>query len=82
MVNKMELNREKIVRELDSFHHRVLNSKLAERMTERDIMAIINAAALIIEDGKRIEELTKTLNRLEVDYNELYEFMESERLQK
>ena len=72
----MELNREKIVRELDNFHHRVLNSKLAERMTERDITAIINAAALIIEDEKKIEELTRKLNHLEIAYNELYEFME------
>jgi hypothetical protein len=60
----MELDRQKIVRELDSFHHHVLNSKLAERITEREIMAIINAAALIIEDGKRIEELIKENERL------------------
>lgn len=81
-MNKMGLDRQKIVRELDNFHHRVLNSKLAERITEREIMAIINAAALIIEDEKKIEELTRKLNHLEIAYNELYEFMESERWQK
>ena len=78
----MELNREKIVRELDNFHHRVLNSKLAERITEREIMAIINAAALLIEDDKKIKELTTELNHQQTAYNELYELLESERLQK
>ena len=78
----MELNRERIVRELDSFHHRVLNSKLAERITEREIMAIINAAALLIEDEKKIKELNERVVRQEIAYNELYEFLEGERLKK
>lgn len=60
----MELNRDKIVRELDNFHHRVLNSKLAEKITEREIIAIINAAALLIEDEKKIKELTEENERL------------------
>ena len=50
-------NRDKVIRELDAFHHRVLNSKLAEKITEKEIMAIINAASILIEDEKKIKEL-------------------------
>ena len=74
----MELNRERIVRELDNFHHRALNSKLAERITEREIMAIINAANLLIEDEKKIKKLTEELAHQEIAYNELYELTTEE----
>lgn len=53
----MEFNRKKVIRELDALHHRILNSKLAEKITEKEILAIINAASFLIEDGKKIKEL-------------------------
>lgn len=74
----MELNRDKIIRELDKLHYYILNTNLAEKIGERDIMTIINAAALLIEDEKIIKELTEELNRQEIAYNELYEFTTEE----
>ena len=57
----MELNRQNIIRELEKFHNRILNGSLAEKITEREIITIINAATLLIEDEKIIKELTKKL---------------------
>lgn len=78
----MELDRQRILRELSAFHNHILNSKLAERITEKEIMVVIHAAKLLIEDERKIKELTQELNRRQTAYNELYEYMESERLQK
>lgn len=52
----MELNRDKVIRELDKLHYYILNTNLAERISDRDIMTIINAATLLVEDEKRIKE--------------------------
>ena len=43
----MELNAEQIKKALECFHHRILNTKLAEKVTESEMMAIIDALALI-----------------------------------
>ncbi len=67
----MEFNRKKVIRELDALHHRILNSKLAEKITEKEIMAIINAAILLIEDGKEIKELTEEAERLNTNMDSM-----------
>lgn len=54
---KAMLNRDKVVRELDRLHRYILNSGLAEKITERDIMAIVNAATLLIADEKEIKKV-------------------------
>ena len=61
----MEINRKRVVRELDELYHHILNNKLADKITEREIMAIINAAALLVEDDKRISKLTEENERLQ-----------------
>lgn len=53
----MELNRDQIIKALECFRHRILNSKLAEQVYEEDMMSIINALALI----KELTEENKTL---------------------
>ena len=58
----MELNRINTIRELEKFHNRILNGSLAEKISEREIITIINAAALLIEDEKIIKELTEKLS--------------------
>lgn len=78
----MELNRNRIVRELDNFHQRILNSKLAERITEREIMAIVNAATLLIEDEENIKALAEELASQQIAYNEIYELLVGERSKK
>ena len=45
----MELNREQIVKALDAFHNRILSGKLAEKVTESEMMAVVDALALIRE---------------------------------
>lgn len=57
----MEINRERTIRELEKFHNRILNSSLAEKITEREITTVINAATLLIEDEKIIKELEERL---------------------
>ena len=69
----MELNRDKVIRELDKLYYYILNTNLTDRISERDITTIINAATLLIEDGRKIKELTEKLNHLEIAYNDLYE---------
>jgi hypothetical protein len=69
----VELNRDKLLRELDKLYYYILNTNLTDRISERDITTIINAAALLVEDGKIIKELTEKLNHSEIAYNDLYE---------
>jgi regulator of replication initiation timing len=57
----MELNRENIIKALDCFHSRILNSNLAEKVTENEIMAVINALSLINELTEEVENLTTTV---------------------
>lgn len=65
----MELDMEQIVKTLECFHHRILNSDLAEKITEQEMMAIIDAIALIrnldysrkclLEDRERTHRIIK-----------------------
>lgn len=52
----MELNREQIVKALDAFHDRILNSKLAEKVTESEMMAVVDALTLINDLVKELFE--------------------------
>jgi Asp-tRNA(Asn)/Glu-tRNA(Gln) amidotransferase C subunit len=62
---KMEnLNAEQVKRGLECFHLRILNTNLAEKITESEIMAIINALALITSQEQRIKELTEENEKL------------------
>jgi hypothetical protein len=45
----MKLNREQIIKALECFHQRILNTELAEKITESEITAVLNAIALIKE---------------------------------
>lgn len=61
----MELNREQIKKDLDCFHQRILNTNLAEKITETEVMSLTDALSLITQQ--------------ETEYNELYELCESYR---
>lgn len=50
----MELNREQIVKALECFHQRILKTGLAEKVTEADMMAIVDALALIRELSEKL----------------------------
>lgn len=78
----MELNAEQIKKALECFHQRILNTDLAEKVTEGEMMSIINALALITSQEQRIEELEaeckqwrsdweKYQKRWEIAYDEL-----------
>ena len=56
---KMELNAEQIKKALDSFHKRILETDLAEKIYETEIVAIIDALALINSQEQSIKELTE-----------------------
>lgn len=56
----MELNREQIINGLGRFHQRILDSKLAEQIYYEEMMALIDAIALI-------EELVKENERIKPD---------------
>lgn len=58
----MELNREQIVKALDAFHNRILSGKLAEKVTESEMMAVVDALALIRELTEENERLTALLD--------------------
>ena len=60
----MELNREQIIKALECFHQRILKTNLAEKVTESEIMAVINALSLI-------KELTEENERLRAENDEL-----------
>ena len=48
---------EQIIKALECFHHRILKSKLAEKVTEDEITSIINAIIIIKEQQAEIERL-------------------------
>lgn len=63
-----ELNREDIIKALECFHTRILNTKIAEKITETEIMAIINALALIKDQAEQIFKLENRLKECENGY--------------
>jgi hypothetical protein len=60
----MEFDTEQIIKALECFHSRILNSNLAEKITEGEIMSIINALVLI----KELTEENERLNRIIESY--------------
>lgn len=56
----MELNREQIINGLGRFHQRILDSNLAEQIYYEEMMALIDAIALI-------KELVKENERIKAD---------------
>lgn len=66
--NMPELNRELIIKALECFHLRILNTKLAEKITETEIMAIINALTLIKDQAEQIFKLENRLKECENGY--------------
>ena len=60
-----EFNREDIIKALECFHQRILNTNLAEKITETEIIAIIDAIDLIkqlTEEKRQIfEEIEKKI---------------------
>jgi hypothetical protein len=66
-LNREEI-REEIIKGLECFHTRILNTKLAEKITETEIMTIINALTLIeqLTEEKReiFEEIEYILNHI------------------
>ena len=74
----MQLNREQIIKALEYFHQRILNTNLAEKVTESEMMAIIDALSLIKElTGEKSKasevarEIFKEFERL-MENNEVY----------
>ena len=61
------LNAEQVKKALDQFHHRILNTNLAEKITESEMMAIIDALALINSQEQRIGELAEENERLRAE---------------
>ena len=66
-----ELNREQIIKALECFHHRILNTKLAEKITESEMMAVIDALSLIKELTQANEMLSESYDHLEKTKDEL-----------
>lgn len=52
-----ELKPEDVMRALECFHNRILNTDLAAKITEQEMMAVICAIALLREKDARIAEL-------------------------
>lgn len=74
----MELNRERIIKALECFHQRILNTDLAKKITESEMMAVLDAIALInelTEDNKwsanRIIETDKMVWKLKAENERL-----------
>ena len=61
----MEMNTEQIIKALECFWHRILTSKLAEKVTEDEITAIINAVIIIKEQQKELTFCYDKLTELE-----------------
>ena len=61
----MGVNTEQIIKALECFHHRILKSKLAEKVTEDEITAIINAIIIIKEQQKELTFCYDKLTELE-----------------
>ena len=60
----MEHKRDEIVKALECFHHRILNTNLATKITEGEMIAIIDALSLInelTEEKERLEASIKIL---------------------
>ena len=79
----MELNREQIVKALDAFHNRILSSKLSEKVTESEMMAVVDALALIqelTEENERLNSINKPLvtnnSELETELAQTYDLLE------
>ena len=53
----MELNREQIVKALECFRQRILDTNLAKNIYEAEIMAIVDAIALIRELTEEKEKI-------------------------
>ena len=68
----MELNREQIIKALECCHHRILNTKLAEKVTESEMMAIINAISLIKELTEEKYDIECSYKALKRDNERLY----------
>ena len=65
----MELNREQIVKALEYFHQRILDTDLAKNIYEAEMMAIIDAIALIRELTEEKEHWEKQYKESEAEYN-------------
>ena len=61
----MGVNTEQIIKALECFHHRILKSKLAEKVTEDEITAVINAIIIIKEQQKELTFCYDKLTELE-----------------
>lgn len=53
------LNAEQVKRGLEQFHRRILNTNLAEKVTEQEMVAVLDALALINSQEQRIKELSE-----------------------
>jgi FtsZ-binding cell division protein ZapB len=67
----MELNREQIVKALDCFHKRILDTNLAEMITETEMMSIIDTITLINELTEENERLRAEKEVLEINNKDL-----------
>ena len=66
----MELNREQIINGLGRFHQRILDSNLAEQIYYEEMMALIDAIALIKELVKENERIKPdTLRNMRTQVN-------------
>ena len=63
------MEKETIIKALECFHNRILNSKLAEKVTEQEMMAIIDALALIKELTEKVEAYRQELGKVRVALN-------------
>lgn len=59
------MERTEIIKALECFRHRILTSKLAEKVTEDEITAIINAIIIIKEQQKELTFCYDKLTELE-----------------
>ena len=58
----MELNRDTIIKDLDCFHQRILSTELASKVYASEILAVIDAIALIKELTGETERLKEAMN--------------------
>ena len=80
----MELNAEQIKKALECFHIRILNTNLAEKITETEIMAIVDALSLINELTEKNERLKqKRMNKIDIykalDILDKFDFFQGQR---
>lgn len=61
-----ELNQEEIIKALECLHQRILSTRLAEKITEAEMMAIIDALALIKELSEKVENYRNELGEVRV----------------